>query len=863
MKRGLLVLNLVLVLFLGCKKDPKVPTTTEPPVEVSGSTLISTSVDFPGIETTFTLTFDASKGNEGLNNFSGDVFIYAGLITDKSTGPTDWKYVKSSSFNSADPASKMNQIGSGKYQISINPKSFFNVPTSEKVLKMVMLFRNADGSKVARNSDQSDIFLNLYDSSSVQVKFTNPLFEPTNIPTPKLSVQTIGEEFTISAIASKSARLELSHNGNVFASTNGTQISGKTKIISSGNQLIKIKAIDGSYSSESEFSFVVSGTVESAALPAGAKEGLTFINGGQSAILALYAPNKQNIYVIGDFNDWQANQKQFMKLSPDGKTWWIQIDNLDPSKTYAYQYLIDGKLKIADPYSEKILDPNNDKFIPAGNHPQLHPYPSGKTSGIVSLMQANQSTYFWKNSNFQRPAKNDLVIYELHLRDFLKNSNFSVLKDTLNYLSRLGVNAIELMPVNEFEGNSSWGYNPSFYFAPDKYYGTKQTLQAFIDECHSRGIAVILDMVLNHSFGQSPMVQMYFDDAAGKPSANSPWFNTNPTHPFNVGYDFNHESPATKSFTKNVIKFWMEQYKIDGFRFDLSKGFTQKNSGTTDAAVTAWSAYDASRVAIWKEYNSFIKGIDPNNFYVILEHFAADAEEKELSEQGMMFWNNVNHNFTEASMGFLNNSNFSRAFYSTHTFNKPDNLITYMESHDEERMMFKNINFGNSSGSYSVRNLNTALKRKEMAAAFLFSIPGPKMIWQFGELGYDVSIDNNGRTGEKPIRWDYNQQPERKALYNAYSRFIKLKKNNPIFSNATTSYNLSSAIKYIKIDDGTNVVMVVGNFDVSSKTANIDFGSTGLWYNASGGANISLNSTNYTETLAPGEYHIYSKKALK
>lgn len=864
MKGRLFILNIVIILILGCKKDPKTPATTpEPPVEVSGTTLISTSVDFPGLETTFTLTFDASKGNEGLNNFSDDVYIYTGLITDKSTGPTDWKYVKSPAFNTADPASKMNQVGPGKYQITINPKSFYNIPSNEKVLKMVMLFRSADGSKVARNSDQSDIFLPLFDPSNVQVKFTNPLFEPTNNPSPKLSVQAIGEEFTVTALSSKSVKLELSLNGNVFATNNGTQISGKAKISTAGQQLIKIVATDGNNTAESVFSFVISGTVETAALPAGAKEGLTFIDGGKSAILALYAPNKKNIYVLGDFNDWEANQKQFMKLSPDAKTWWVQIDNLDPSKTYAYQYLIDGKLKIADPYSEKLLDPNNDKFIPAGNHPQLHPYPSGKTSGIVSLMQANQSTYSWKNSNFKRPAKNDLVIYELHLRDFLKNSNFSVLKDTLSYLSRLGVNAIELMPVNEFEGNSSWGYNPSFYFATDKYYGTKQTLQAFIDECHSRGIAVILDMVLNHSFGQSPMVQMYFDDTAGKPSANSPWFNSNPTHPFNVGYDFNHESPATKSFTKNVIKFWMEHYKIDGFRFDLSKGFTQKNSGTNDAAVTAWSAFDASRVAIWKEYNSFIKGIDPNNFYVILEHFAADAEEKSLSDEGMMFWNNVNHNFSEATMGFLNNSNFSRAFYSTHTFNKPDNLITYMESHDEERLMFKNLNFGNSSSSYSVKNLSTALKRKEMAAAFLFSIPGPKMIWQFGELGYEVSINNNGRTGEKPIRWDYKQQSERKALYNAYSRFINMKKNNSIFSNASTSYSLASGIKYIKIDDGTNVVMVVGNFDVSPKTANIDFGSAGIWYNASGGSNISLNSTNYTETLAPGEYHIYSKKALK
>src|SRR5690606_13484994 len=100
-------------------------------------------------------------------------------------------------------------------------------------------------------------------------------------------------------------------------------------------------------------------------------------------------------------------------------------------------------------------------------------YPQGKTTGNVSVIQGGSTKYSWKNNTFQRPETKDLVIYELHLRDFLGAHSYSALKDTLNYLSRLGVNAIELMPVKEFEGNSSWGYNPSFFFAADKYYGTK------------------------------------------------------------------------------------------------------------------------------------------------------------------------------------------------------------------------------------------------------------------------------------------------------------------------------------------------------------------------------------------------------
>ncbi|QPH41538.1 alpha-amylase family glycosyl hydrolase [Pedobacter endophyticus] len=590
-------------------------------------------------------------------------------------------------------------------------------------------------------------------------------------------------------------------------------------------------------------------------LPAGAKDGVAFINNGTSAIVTLYAPGKNSVSLIGDFNDW-STAANVMKKTPDGNTWWVQIDNLNPNTEYAYQFYVDGSLKVADPYCEKVLDPNNDQYISPSVYPNLKTYPTGKTTGIVSVMQANQPTYTWKNTSFTRPAKNNLVIYELLIRDFTTEHSYASTLAKLDYLSGLGINAIELMPVNEFEGNLSWGYNPSFYFAPDKYYGTKVALQNFIDECHGKGIAVILDMVLNHSFGQSPMVQLYFDGA--KPTASSPWFNVDAKHPFNVGYDFNHESAATKKFSKDVMKFWMQQYKIDGFRFDLSKGFTQTQSSGDDV----FRKYDAGRIAIWKDYNNYIKSIDPN-LYVILEHFAEESEEKVLADEGMMLWNNLNYNMNEATMGWLSNSNFQWGFYANHGFSKSENLVSYAESHDEERLNFKNLEYGNASGNYVIKgNLATALKRAELAAAFLFAVPGPKMIWQFGELGYDIRIDFNERTGEKPIKWEYYSEPNRRALYDAYAKFIRLKKNNSIFNATTSSCNLAGGIKYIKLVEGSNTVLVVGNFDVVNQTASIDFGASGTWLDAVGN-NINLASGTYSATLAPGEYHIFSKTALK
>lgn len=598
-------------------------------------------------------------------------------------------------------------------------------------------------------------------------------------------------------------------------------------------------------------------------LPASAADGTTFRNGGKSVIFNLTAPGKQRVHLIGDFNDWKADDKARMTQTPDGKRWWIQLDGIDPSKEYRYQYLIDGELRIADPYAEKLLDPDHDSFVPQSSFPGSKAYPTGKTTGIVSAFQSAESPYSWKTSNFKRPDKKDLVIYELLVRDFLEKHDYKTLTDSLNYLQRLGINAVELMPVNEFEGNLSWGYNPSFYFAPDKYYGDKAMLKRFIDECHSRGIAVILDIVLNHSFGQSPMVQLYFDKQRNAPSADNPWFNTTPTHPYNVGYDFNHESEDTRYFARQVMRHWMEEYRVDGFRFDLSKGFTQKNSGTSEGAVGAWSSFDASRVAIWKDYNRYMKEIDPDNFYVILEHFADQQEQRALAAEGMMLWNNMNYAFNEASMGWLANSDLGGAFYDRQGLPAADNLISYMESHDEERMMFKNLAYGNAAGTYNVQNLATALKRQEMAVAFLMSIPGPKMIWQFGELGYEISIDQNGRTGNKPILWDYYKQVPRKALYDSYARYINMKTRNTIFKTTDFQYDLASGVKKIWLTDGDKHTIVIGNFDVVPQETALNFPVAGTWYDFVAKTSTSQAAGESKLMLQPGQYHIFSNHELR
>ena len=494
--------------------------------------------------------------------------------------------------------------------------------------------------------------------------------------------------------------------------------------------------------------------VKTASMPAGLNHGINIID-NSTVTLVLFDKDKNGnrkdfAHVIGDFNDWTLSNDEKSQMFRDESSgvWWITLSNLDPNKEYAFQYYI-GKsggetFRVADPYSRKILDPDNDKYISSATYPHLKPYPE-KAIGIVSVFQTKSESYNWQVTDFEIPDRDNLVIYEMLLRDFSETGDINGALGKLDYLESLGVNAIELMPVQEFDGNDSWGYNPAFFFAMDKAYGTDRMYKEFIDECHKRGIAVILDVVYNHATGANPYARMWWDTSNNKTSVENPFFNVNAPHPYSVFHDFNHDAQIdgkfiVRDFVKRNLLFLLEEYNIDGFRFDLTKGFTQKNSTESSA-----SNYDASRVAILKEYNNTIKEVNPNA-YVILEHFADDREETELSNEGMMVWRNMNWQYGQSAMGHKEDSGFTRTYYGT--VRPTNSLVSYMESHDEERLAYKQVTWGNGIIKTS---LSARMSQLATNAAFFFTVPGPKMIWQFGELGYDISIDQNGRTGKKPI----------------------------------------------------------------------------------------------------------------
>lgn len=796
-----------------------------------------------------TITFDATKASRtDLVGYTGDVYVHTGV---KVEGNPNWQYVIGTWGNNTTQP-KLTRTGTNTYQLTISPsiRQFYSVPSDKKITQMCFVFRSADAAK-----QTEDIFYNVYEQG-LSVSITNP--------TQSKPIYELNSSISIQVSANSSTSLALYVDNVEVQATNQSSITYAYTADSCGKHWIKAVASNGTTTKADSLYILVRTPVSIATLPQGVKPGVNIIN-NTTATIVLYDPPamKGYTYLIGSFSNWLPDEQYYMKRTPDGKYHWITLNGLEPNTEYAFQFLIDGYLRIADPYTNKTLDPN-DQYIPSSTYPNLMPYPTGKTTGIASVFTTTPEGYNWQTVNFTAPPKENLVIYELHIRDFVGDSYIQTVRDTLSYLKKLGINAIELMPINEFEGNDSWGYNPSFYFAPDKAYGTPNDYKQFIDEAHSMGMAVIIDMVLNHSFGQSPLVQMYSTSdgsTLGVPTSDNPWYNTTCPHPpYCWGYDFNHESLETQKFVDSILTYWLTEYKVDGFRFDFTKGFTNTPS--------AGSAYDAARIAILKRIADKIWWVNPNA-YVILEHFCDNTEEKALAEyrssegKGMLVWGNMNYNYNEATMGWLPNSNFSGVAAKQRGWNVP-HLVGYMESHDEERLMYKNLNFGNSTISvHNVKTLPIALKRIETAANLFIPFPGPKMIWQFGELGYDVSIDFNGRTGRKPIRWEYYNDDSRRAIFNTFAHLNRLKQQFEVFKTDNYDYSLSGAIKWLKLNSNDMDVVVVGNFDVSVQSTTVTFNNTGWWYEYYSGDSVQLTTTSYQITLNPAEYRMFTSKRIK
>ena len=844
----------------GFSSEPAEPVVPDP---ASG---ISVEPSLPDADEACTIRFIAPSDSE-LYGYSGDLYAHLGVIVegDWSFVPFDWK--------ENNPKCQFTNVKDNEWELKLTPsiREFFNSGDTP-VTQIAMVVRSADGSLQTR----PDQFCSVKDS-----KFQ---FEPFN-PDP------VVEE----------------------------------------------------------------------PMPANVRYGINY-NDDNSVTFVLYdadtnGEGHQYCYIVGDWNGWERLPEGAMKRDNEAGVWWITLDGFDAYQEYRFQYRMGTEsgtdIRLSDPYTEIVYDQWNDQYI-AG----VPAFPEG-AKALVSAFQINKPIYNWKHSDFKVEDKNDLVIYEMHFRDFTTTQNIAGAMARLDYIENLGVNAIELMPVQEFDGNNSWGYNPNHWFALDKYYGTREEYKAFIDECHSRGIAVLIDVVYNHATGSNTWAKMWWDASASCTASNNPWFNKVARHEFNVYHDMNHENEMVKELVKQSLEYLLTEYDVDGFRFDLTKGFTQKN---TLGDVGAWGRYDPSRVDILKGYADHIWSVN-SDAVVIFEHLSDWDEEKILAEHGIQLWRNVNSEYRTAVGG--GTGNFTNV-YSTAPFG---GFVGYMESHDEERIcygattstssiswgicgtltswgtspditmyadgpffvakdvtftasdMFKirgnnewndAYNYGASSkgyklplnsaytltlgassqdmavpaaGSYDVYfcpdvkkvwlmsvgqrpadptlpggssedPLSVAMRRAGASAAFFLTVPGPKMIWQFGEIGYDISIEHNGRTGEKPVKTDeYMAVPARKALYDTYASLLKFRRENPRFfdSDASFKWTPNGATKTITCSADGKTFHIVGNFGSGSQQISVELPHDGNWYNYFNRDEVWAGQS-HTPTLKEGEF---------
>ncbi len=815
----------------------------------------------PDADKPATIKFKPASDN-ALYGHTGELYAHLGVIVEG-----EWKYVPSE-WGVADEKVHFKKVADNSWELKLEPtvREYFNSGTTP-ITKIAIIVRSEDGSLKSHDADQ---FCSVTDS-----KYK-------------------GEEFTPDPLVTKR-------------------------------------------------------------LPEGAEHGINY-NADGSVTFVFYdqdtAKNRHEYcYIVGDWNEWTRKAEGSMYWDGSKGCWWITLDGFDADKEYRFQYRLGTKsgsdIYVSDPYTEIVYDQWNDQYIQG-----VPSFPDGAKE-LVSAFQINKPSYSWAVPDYKIEDKNDLVIYEMLFRDFTTSMDIEGALSELDYIEGLGVNAIELMPIQEFDGNLSWGYNPNHWFALDKAYGTREEYKRFIDECHKRGMAVIVDVVYNHATGQHPWAKLFWNGSAT--AENNPWFNVVAKHPYNVFHDMNHENAMVQEHVKRSLGFLLEEYNIDGFRFDLTKGFTQKDSGTDDSNAGKWSKYDQSRVDILKGYADHIWSVD-KDAVVIFEHLSDWDEEKVLAEHGIQLWRNVNHEYRSAVGG--GSGNFSN-MYSTAPFG---GFVGYMESHDEERLCYgttadassvtwgvigtfnnwatdvtmtadgpfvvaKNVtltasdkfkirkagewndayNYGAASGGFKLTvgqgyvmtngsssqdmgvpadgtydiyfchdietvwlmkagerpaepsvtpgekedALTVSMRRAGASAAFFLTVPGPKMIWQFGEIGYDYSIEYNGRTGEKPVVTDaYMAEPARKALYDTYSILMKFRRENPRFfdKDAKFEWTPSGNMKKITCSVDGKTFHVVGNFAKTSATYTVPSGS---WTDYINGGSVSG-----TITLKQGEFRL-------
>lgn len=870
------LLILFVVSFVNGQQQTITPTVTPNPFERNQS---------------ITITIQGSQINESTWGVTGNALYLWAWMQDANGNalgdcPSNGTWTNSSETNRLTYNS-----ASDIYTITFVPQTFFN---NTVFGKMGFLVKAKDGSGDKKTND------NIFNVGAFQLTLSSPL---------ENSITIISSNTNASVVASNTGG-----NAIYTLKSNGVTVSGPTTTsfftagpLVSQNTIFTLECTQGSTTITKKFTYLFNPGTISTALPSGMLDGINYnTTDATKATIVLNAPYKDFVYVAGSFNNWTPTSSYAMKKDPITGKFWLEITGLIPGEVYTYQYWVCDQtnrpanspavVKTADPFSTLVLSPYDDPEIQAlGVYPNLPQYPSGQEREVTVLQTGPNAwwNYNWSaaTTNFVKPKKKDLVIYEVLVRDFDANRTYQDLINKMDYFVNLKINTIQLMPVMEFEGNLSWGYNTVFHMAPDKRYGPPNKLKEFIDLCHQNGIAVILDVALNHVYGRSPLERMWMLDADNdgwanntgyRVSSENPYINQEAMHSYSVGSDLNHfrePDNLTNTYSVRTIQTWIQDYKIDGFRWDLTKGFTNScPPNVTGGQEACTNGYQSDRVAKLKWYADKQWEFDPN-FLIIFEHLGTGGSYNEELEwanylrsgnnKGILQWRKMTDPYTNVLKGGFGDI--------TAVADVTNRFVGYAESHDEERVVYKAFNeTGQTQG-----NLNKILERLPAMGAIHLLVPGPKMIWHFGELGWDKSLwtcnGGNVSYSNPDCKLDTKPQPQwtenwlenssRLNVYNSWAKMIDLKKTEDVFENGEYSWNLN-VLGSPRLDIWTSntptsslsYVFVRTNFSDSAYTTPGGFPYVGTWYNLMDNSTITVTSTTQNISIEPGGYRIYGNQ---
>ena len=664
-------------------------------------------------------------------------------------------------------------------------------------------------------------------------------YNPTNLDPVITFLSPINNEIITGDVSiscdSDADLIELWLNGNLLSSLDGNSFDYLWQPESGvfGDIQIIGKAIKNNRVSFTFVDFYLQYELNQLAAPDNIKDGINI--DGNDVIIALYAPDKEYVSIKGSWNE-QFPNGEIMNLSGD-TLWWYQttLDNGD----YHYQYNLEGIKYIADPWSKDVewKDP-------------FSGYESSNFQHAKTKFNIGNNPYQWDDDSFVRPETKDLVIYEIHIGDFSGDEavlgSYSDVIEKINsgYFYDLGINAIELMPINEFEGSYSWGYNPSFAMAPESTYGTPDEFKNLVDIAHQNNISILLDVVFNHLWGSSPLFQLY------QPLDNYDWED----HDFNScpyfgneeslwGYKIEHWHELSGreyrgwKYVEDALMHWVKEYHIDGYRFDYVDGIGwDGDSNGASYYANVLDNFDSSLILIAEADNSYqINSTDFDSGWDYSYH------------------HNMFDNILNIYLDLNNVASHINAYSQGYSF--VTGPINYMESHDENRLVYQATEFQNQT-------FEEAYNRSKLAATILFTGHGVPMIYSGQELGQSApSRDSGGSPIQQPIQWDNLENSLVQELNNHYKTLIDLRNTTSVLKEPPLEIkyldNNYKCLIYWRADQDEKVIVAI-NFDTEQKSLDLEFPNSGDWTEVVNDTQISIDSNWYGEfSLAPLSSYVF------